>query len=174
MVEVLVNRGILQNIADIYKLEDPTLRIILKAFPGFGDKTVYEITKGVQTSRHQPLWRIINALGIPHVGDKMSQDIANFLTQQQVASLQQMRDILTDSEQLLLLPGIGEKTVLSLQNFFTHEQTRNTLKQLESHGLQFSVSPSQQTEPQKVKGTFSITGIFPLPRDTIKKQLEKS
>jgi DNA ligase (NAD+) len=33
VIDVLVNQGILHSIADIYKLEDPILRRVLKAFP---------------------------------------------------------------------------------------------------------------------------------------------
>jgi NAD-dependent DNA ligase len=60
----------------------------------------------VTVSKKQPLWRIINALGIPHVGDKVSKDISTFLSAEQVDSLEKMREVLTNEEKMLTIPGI--------------------------------------------------------------------
>jgi DNA ligase (NAD+) len=62
IIDVLVDRGVFHNVADIYKLEHSELRILLRKFPGFGDKRIYDLMKQVKLSKHQPLWRIINAL----------------------------------------------------------------------------------------------------------------
>ncbi|MDR2191153.1 MAG: NAD-dependent DNA ligase LigA [Candidatus Peribacteria bacterium] len=104
VVDVLVDKGIMHNVADMYKLEDAALRIMLRKFPGFGDRKIYEITKQVKASKKQPLWRIINALGIPHVGEKTSQDICKLLAKEQADSLDKMQAILTDSEKVIMLP----------------------------------------------------------------------
>jgi DNA ligase (NAD+) len=171
---VLVDKGIVHNIADLYKLEEAASWMLLKSFPGFGDKRVYEITKQVKASKKQPLWRVINALGIPHVGDKVSQDIANFLANQQVTSLQQMREVFTDTEKILTIPGIGEKTVLTIQSFFTAPQTWEILQKLERCGIPFSAIREEPTNKKERKGTFAITGIFPFSREQMREQLEKS
>jgi DNA ligase (NAD+) len=62
IIDILVNKGIFHNVADIYKLERSELRILLRKFPGFGDKRIYDLMKQVKRSKHQPLWRVINAL----------------------------------------------------------------------------------------------------------------
>ncbi|MDR0650769.1 MAG: hypothetical protein LBG59_05205 [Candidatus Peribacteria bacterium] len=74
---------------------------------------------------------------------------------------------------MLQLPGVGEKIVYTLQTFFSHPQTQKLLQQLQSYGLRFSAV--QEKKPsQEIKGTFSITGIFPFPRGQIQAVLEKS
>jgi NAD-dependent DNA ligase len=72
----------------------------------------------------------------------MSQDIAKFLAAQQVDSLEQMKAVITDPEKMLTIAGIGEKTIQTLQTFFTNPQTRDALKQLEARGIQFTALSS--------------------------------
>ena len=55
MVDVLVEQQILTNVADIYHLEDTRLQILLKKFPGFGEKKTSELAKQIQYSKQQPL-----------------------------------------------------------------------------------------------------------------------
>jgi DNA ligase (NAD+) len=173
VIDVLVDNGILHNVADVYKLEDAYLRILLRKFPGFGDKKIYEITKQVKASKKQPLRRIINALGIPHVGDKTSQDIATLLQEQKADGIEKIQSILTNADIMITVPGIGEKTILTLQTFFSNPQTQELLKKLQQYGIPFSaVREKKQTKTHQ--GTFAITGIFPLSRDQIKETLEKS
>ena len=77
VVDLLVENKIIATIADIYKLSDITIQMKLLKFPGFGDKKVAEIAKGVEESKHKALRRLLNGLGIPHVGKKMAQDLTN-------------------------------------------------------------------------------------------------
>ncbi|MDR0650770.1 MAG: NAD-dependent DNA ligase LigA [Candidatus Peribacteria bacterium] len=62
IIDVLVDKGIFRSVADIYQLERSELRILLRKFPGFGDKRIYDLMKQVKASKRQPLWRMINAL----------------------------------------------------------------------------------------------------------------
>lgn len=62
VVDLLVENKIIENIADIYKLTDAKIQIQLLKFPGFGDKKVSEIAKGVEESKHKALRRLLNGL----------------------------------------------------------------------------------------------------------------
>jgi NAD-dependent DNA ligase len=52
------------------------IQIQLLKFPGFGDKKVAEIAKGIEESKHKALRRLLNGLGIGGIGKKTAQDIA--------------------------------------------------------------------------------------------------
>ena len=73
---ILVENNIIENVADIYKLTDQNIQITLRKFPGIGEKKVTEIIKGIEESKHKALRRLLNGLGIPHVGKKMAQDLS--------------------------------------------------------------------------------------------------
>jgi DNA ligase (NAD+) len=111
--------------------------------------------KQIQHSKEQPLWRILNALGIPHIGKKTAQDINHFLSEEHTDSLEKIQKILTNAEKINEVYGIGSKTVASLYNFFTNLQTQELLQQLEQQGLSFSAQEMKKTT--LIKESFSIT-----------------
>jgi DNA ligase (NAD+) len=172
IIETLVNRGLLHNVADLYHLEDPKLRVLLRKFPGFGDRKIYEITKGIKASKEQPFRRLLNALGIPHVGIKTAQDITNFLKGEKADSLMKIQSLLIDPEKMVALPGIGEKIILTLQNFFSNPQTQALLEKLQNYGVNFSAVNAFE-ENKGALGSFSLTGKFPFPKEQIIEVLEK-
>ena len=162
IVDLLVENKIIENIADIYKLSDPTIQIQLRKFPWFGDKKAAEIAKGVEESKHKALRRLLNGLWISHVGKKMAQDLAEQLTSKDFFSQ------VTNEEFLRSIYGIGEKTVESITSFFTNKHNLNILQQLEKAGVNFD--PTKYTDlikASEAKGSFSITGSFDLPREKI-------
>lgn len=162
IVDILVDNNIIENIADIYKLTDNTLQVQLRRFPWFGDKKVAEIAKGVEESKHKALRRLLNGLGIPHVGKKIAQDISKLLTSKNIS------EELTNREFLVSIYGIGEKTVENIREFFENKDNIIILKQLEEAGI--NMDPHKYTkhiDMDELKGSFSITWSFDLPRDKI-------
>lgn len=72
----------------------------------------------LERSKSQPLWRVLNALGIPNIGKKTAQDLAQYFAQKGVKNLNQMLEVLQDTQSLNALYGIGAKMVDSIQVFF--------------------------------------------------------
>ncbi|MEI8008587.1 MAG: helix-hairpin-helix domain-containing protein [bacterium] len=62
VVDLLVDNKIIETVADIYKLSETNIQIILTKFPGIGDKKVAEMGKGVEDSKHKALRRLLNGL----------------------------------------------------------------------------------------------------------------
>ncbi|MDR0281980.1 MAG: hypothetical protein LBI53_01280 [Candidatus Peribacteria bacterium] len=127
----------------------------------------------------------MNALGIPHIGKKVAQDITRFLAKEQANSLQEIQTLLTNEEKMLEIYGIGQKTLISLQNFFSNPQTQKLLEQLQHHGLNFStntplikggdpdlVGTGDTKEGRMTTQSFTITGSFPFSREQIREKLE--
>ena len=154
IVSQLVDSGLVNTVADLYKLTvDDLKKLNLVA-----EKSSQNLFGSIQASKNPTLSRFINALGIKHVGKEMSEALANkFLT---LDSLKQ-----ADLEDLVDIDGCGEKIALSILDFFSDSYNNDILNDLKSHG----VIP-QTVENNKVSQlldgmTFVITGTLSDTRD---------
>jgi len=173
IVEILVDQGIVKTIADIYAIPDHTNQVLLRKFPGIGDKKISEIVSEIEQSKHQPLRRLINGLGISHVGKKMAQDIVQAMVSQQPVCLEDIIYILSDREFLITIYGLGEKTVETVADYFSDKDNQAMLIHLRDIGMQFTVDAGGFDLFKDKKETFSITGTFPVSREQIVSALEK-
>ena len=163
IVDILVDNNIIENVADIYKITEQNTQITLRKFPGIGDKKVAEMVKGVKESKHKALRRLLNWLGIPHVGKKMAQDIAS-----QMNDEWWMMNNLTNTEWLWSIYGIGEKSIETISTFFSDQKNLDILEQLKNYGV--NIDPKKYNDLIKIsdaKGSFSITWSFTIPREKI-------
>jgi DNA ligase (NAD+) len=73
LVSQLVDSGLVKNVADLYrlKLED------LVELERMGEKSAEKLLANIELSRKQPLPRILNGLGIPFVGERTAQFLAD-------------------------------------------------------------------------------------------------
>ncbi len=146
---------------------------MLRKFPGIGDKKVAEIINEIEESKHQPLRRLLNGLGIPHVGKKMAQDIVQAMVSQQPVCLEDILHILTDRDFLITVYGIGDKTLDALVDYFSNTENQEMLMHLRDIGMKFAVDAGGYDLFKEKKESFSITGTFPVSRETIVTALEK-
>ena len=72
LVDQLVDRGLVKNVADLYGL---TLEDLIE-LERMGKKSAEKLLANIETSRTQPLPRILNGLGIPFVGERTAQFLA--------------------------------------------------------------------------------------------------
>lgn len=169
IVDILVDNKIIENIADIYKLTQQNIQIQLRKFPWFGDKKVAEMVKWIEESKQKALRRLINGLGIPHVGKKLAQDITQQLSEENIIVQ------LMNEEFLLSIYGIGEKTIENMNIFFHTQDNLNCIKQLQDYWV--NMDPKKYTEHIKadeVKWTFSITWTFSISREKIAEYFQKN
>ncbi len=73
LVDQLVTRGMVKSVADIYDL---TLDQLLE-LERMGEKSAEKILRNIDASRKQPLPRVLNGLGIPFVGERTAQILAD-------------------------------------------------------------------------------------------------
>lgn len=164
VIDILVENNILQTIADIYKLTNQNIQITLRKFPGIGEKKVAEIVKGIEESKHKALRRVINGLGIPHVGKKMAQDLSEAMIHEKW----EMIDVLTNEEFLRWIYWIWEKSIETITAFFKDKKNLDIFEQLKNYGV--NLDPKAYTDfikADEAKGSFSITWSFELPREKI-------
>ncbi len=126
VVDLLVEKGFLKKIADIYWLKDH--RAELEALEGWGEKSVDNLLNNIELSKNRPLDRLINALGIPHVGAQTANSLAS-----KFGTLEALMN--ATPEELLEIEDIGQKVSSSIANFFHQSQTKQLLSRLKEGGV---------------------------------------
>ena len=147
----LVDKGLVQNVADLYylKLED-FLRL-----PGFAYKKAKNLYESIQKSKKTTLGRFIYALGIRHVGEAMAQLLA-----EKFKSLDNLMNV--SMSDLLSIPGVGYEVAKSIVDFFKNEENRKIIKRLLDAGITFEKEEKIEEEKPKIfEGlTFVFTGAL--------------
>ena len=158
-------RGLLKDIPGIYKLD---LEAIGK-LEGFGKKSIDNLKSAIETSKQQPLNRLIYALGIRYVGETTAKTLAN--------SVHHLLDLAEMSEeQLQQLEDIGVKVAGSIHQFFRNEQNIAMLKELEQLGLSLKNQKKQAANTDTLHGqTFLFTGtLTKLKRSEAEQMVEEN
>lgn len=154
LLEQLVNRGLVESPADLYRLSvDDFLTLDRMAL-----KSAENAYNAIQKSKSQPLFRLINALGIRHVGQETA-----ILLSEAFGSLKALSD--APLETLTHLHGIGEKVAESIVVFFADPGNQQLIADLETLGLtlvEASEHRSERPKHQPLKDkTIVLTGTLP-------------
>ncbi len=185
IVDILVDQKIISNIADLFQLTDPNNQILLQKFPWFGSKKVSEISNQLIQAKAKPLRRLLNWLGIWHVGKKTAIMIVDNLIKyyslqdQELSPLKNLTKHITDPDFLSSIVGIWQKTVQEIIDFFNNKNNLEILKELEEFWINFN--PIQYYKDQENlwifewlnNWSFSITWTFPISRETIVQNMQK-
>ena len=143
--------GYLKDIPTLYQL--PFDKI--KGLEGYGAKSVDNLQTAIENSKKQPLFRLINALGIRFVGEATAKTLAN--------STKHLLDIATKTqEELQLMEDVGPRVAGSIHEFFSNQENIDILKQLEALGLQLKNEQKDTKHDGNLTGvTFLFTGTMP-------------
>ncbi len=157
--------GFLKNIPDIYQL--PFDKI--SGLEGFGEKSISNLKAAIETSKKQPLHRLIYALGIRFVGETTAKVLAN--------AIDYLPDFKNKSlEDLQSLEDIGPKVAGSISKFFSIPENISILQQLEDLGLNLRSNKSTMKTGGNLDGqTFLFTGtLLELKRNEAEEMVEKN
>jgi len=161
-----IQRGFIKTIEDIYRL--PYADIL--QLEGWKEKSVSNLKSGIEDSKSRPLWRLINALGIRHVGVTTSKDISGHV--QSIFDLTKM-----SMEQLTNIEGIGPKVAHSIFDFFQTQSNVYLLEELKALGINTENRPEDSlAKNNKLEGkTFLFTGsLQQFTRDKAKQLVEEN
>jgi len=155
-VELFVKQKLITNITDIYNIKKEDLVDLER----MGEKSAQNLVSGIESSKLQPLYRLIFALGIPFIGVTAARQLSSAFN-----SLDRFAQ--ADFESLIALDGIGDKMAESIIIFFDDSHNLQTIEQLESAGLNTREEKVEETTAQPLNGfTFVLTGTLPnLSRD---------
>jgi len=161
LVNQLTDRGMVRNVADIYKLTKTDLLKLER----MGDKSAQNVLDEIEDSKKLPLERVIYGLGIRFVGERTAQ----FLTEH----FGSMDALINASEQELLeVNEVGPRIAESIAQFFREPRNRELIKQLREAGLKFTGKKKERGTKLAGK-TFVLTGTLAhYTRDEAKKMIE--
>lgn len=167
MIELLVEKGFVRSLIDIYRLRDR--REELTGLYRIGERSTDNLIEGIEQSKQQPLERFLFALGIRHVGIHVSTVLST-----EIDSLWDLRE--KTAEELEAIEEIGPIVAASIVDFFQQEQNLEVLTELDNMGLNFASNrnlgtSTSQASPLSGK-TFVITGTLSRPRQEIKAMIQ--
>ncbi|ADI01403.1 NAD-dependent DNA ligase LigA [Syntrophothermus lipocalidus] len=150
LVEQLVDRGMVSNVADLYYLRAEELAGLER----MGQKSAANLIRALEQSKGRPLHRLLNALGIRYVGLKTARILA-----EHYRDIERFSDI--DREELMSIPEIGEKIAESVTAFFAEPRNWDSIHKLKKAGVN-TVEPefSMAQDSQFAGKTFVLTGAL--------------
>jgi len=150
LVSQLVDSGLVKNVADLYRL---TLEDLVE-LERLGKKSAEKLLKNIETSRQRPLPRILNGLGIPFVGERTAQFLADaFGDLDKIAN--------ADEEELQRAEEVGPKVSQSIRRFFHEKHNRELIERLRGEGLPFKYQAKKKAGGPLAGMSFVLTGTLP-------------
>ena len=147
IIEQLLSKNLIKNIADIYSLKFEDIASLKKN----GKKFAENLINAIENSKNNELHRLITALGIRHVGEKAAKILARKF--KNIESLMN-----ADVETLSEINDIGPIVANSINQFFSQEQTKDLIKRLKEYGLNMEDKQNKSTDDRFSGKTFVLTG----------------
>jgi len=165
LVEQLLDAGLIDDPASLWDLESERLA----SLPGWGERSVENLRKELDAARSRPLWRLLVALGIRHVGERAAKLLAD-----RFGSLDGLLRARPDD--LQEVPGIGPTIAESAAAFFASEKGQTLIERLRARGVDPRVEASRGAAGARpLSGlTFVLTGTLTRPREQVAALLESA
>ena len=161
LVNQLTERGLVKNVADIYKITKADLLQLER----MGDKSAQNVLNEIEASKKLPLQRVIYGLGIRFVGERTAEFLAEHF-----GSMDAL--VNASQEELQEVNEVGPRIAQSIVEFFQERRNRELVQQLRSAGLSFTGNKKQRGTKLAGK-TFVLTGTLArYTRDEAKKTIE--
>src|ERR1700728_1157137 len=161
LVTQLTDRGLVKNVADIYKVTKDDLLSLER----MGDKSAQNILDEIENSKKLPLERVIYGLGIRMVGERTAQFLAEHFGSMEAlekAGVEELQDV----------NEVGPRIAESIVEFFGIAANRKLVEGLREAGLR--LTGKKKERGTKLAGkTFVLTGTLAhVTRDEAKKMIE--
>jgi len=161
LVNQLTERGLVKNVADIYKLSKADLLSLER----MGDKSAENILREIEKSKTLPLERVIYGLGIRMVGERTAQFLAEHFGSMEAFEKAGVEELQNVNE-------VGPRIAESIVEFFGIAANRKLVERLREAGLTLSGQKRQRGTTLEGK-TFVLTGTLAhFTRDEAKKKIE--
>lgn len=149
IVEQLIEKGLIKNIADIYTLNLEDVASLKKN----GKKFAGNLIDSIEKSKKQDLFHVINALGIRQVGIKAAKVLAKkYKTMEELSN--------ASFESLALTDDVGEITANNIIEFFAQEQTKDIIERLKNLGVNMESLQEDNIDNRFEGKIFVLTGAL--------------
>ena len=148
VLETFVNEGMIKTAADIYSLDREKIASIER----MGEKSADNLIAAAEKSKGNDLARLIYALGIRHIGQK-----AGALLSDKFGTMDALMD--AAAEDIAKIEGFGLIMAKSVEEFFSHEESRKLIADLKAVGV--NMESQKQIVDMRFEGkTFVLTGTL--------------
>jgi DNA ligase (NAD+) len=171
MVDVLVEKGWVKSIADVYRLKRDDLLGLGKSV----EKSTDNLLAAIESSKTADLWRFVHGLGIPHVGTAAAKDLAGKFASLEALSESKYDDYIGVGKETVIA-GIGKTMAEAIIDHFNQPINRTLVRDLAKAG----VSPKAPAPSLPGTGPFSgktfvLTGTLPtLTREEASAKIESA
>jgi len=145
-VDQLVDKGLVNRISDLFHLTHEQLTSLER----MGEKSAHNLLREIEAAKGIRLDRLIYALGIRHVGATGARALAS-----RFGSLQSLAQ--ADYEQLVDIPEFGPVAAQSVVDFFSSEDNRQLIRELQEAGVDPHPADASSTGPLE-QTAFVFTG----------------
>ena len=162
LVELLVDKELIHDAADLYTLEKEQLAGLER----MADKSAQNLVDALEKSKATTLERFIFALGIRQVGETTARTLARHF-----GDLDGL--IKAKQDALIEIPDVGPVVAESINRFFKEPHNRDVIQKLRQAGIHWPAIDVVDASEQKFSGkTFVITGsLSTMSRDDAKQLL---
>ena len=157
-IERLLDKNIIKNFDDIYKIELSQLVDLDR----MAQKSAENLINAINDSKKQPFNKVLFSLGIRYVGETVSKKLANHFK-----SIDELIDASYD--EILNVDEIGEKIAMSLKEYFGMSSNIRLIERLKNHKLNFYQNENDKSGNSLKNLSFVVTGTFEnISRDKLK------
>ncbi len=144
VVERFYDLGILNNIADIYRLDYEKIATM----EGFGKRSAENMQSSIEKAKANPIHRFLHALSIHHFGKKVSKLVAAEINH--VLDLQHWT-----IENFTAIKDVGPVVAENVIKYFANEKNIEMLKETEALGVNFTQTEEDKKVESASEGIFS-------------------
>lgn len=160
-LEKLVDAGLVGDVADLYALEAERVALL----PGFAAVSARKLVQEIAGSRNRPVGRLLFALGVRHVGERVADALAA-----RFGSLQALAE--ASPEEIESVDGVGEVIAGSVAAWMADPANRALLDRLAAAGVRVSGAAVPAADAGPLSGeTVVVTGTLSEPRDQAEARL---
>ncbi len=153
LIDAFLKKGFIKGISDLYYLHLRKEEIM--GMERMGQKSVENLLSSIERSRDNDIDRLIYGFGLRHIGLRAAQ-----LLSENFGSIEELQS--ASFEDVLKIPEFGEKMAQSVVQFFSQEQTRDTIEKLSKAGVNMKSKGRKPLKDNRFEGlTFVLTGTLP-------------
>lgn len=138
LIEQLTERGFVRSVTDVYRLHARRAELI--ELERQGEKSIDNLLAGIEDSKTRPLWRLLTALNIRHVGQRTAQQLANHFGTLDALATAELAELSTVEE-------VGDVIAASLHHYFRSPVGATIIAELRAAGLNFGSAVDRQAPP---------------------------
>ncbi|MGA2989433.1 MAG: NAD-dependent DNA ligase LigA [Candidatus Korobacteraceae bacterium] len=176
LVDQLVERGLVKDVADIYRLQKQDLLSLER----MGDKSAQNVLSEIANSKRLPLERVLYGLGIRFVGERTAEFLAqHFGSMEALVEAATQPDAEASLAELQQVEEVGPRIAASIREFFCEEKNLQLIERLKGDSAKDGLEALWKKRAKKQRGTalagktFVLTGTLEKrTRDEAKRLIE--